>query len=141
MQIRECTAADVMLLAAMNKRLIEDEKSSNPMSIAELEDRMSGFLSGSYNAYLFEENKTAIGYALVDHSREPLYLRQFYIEREHRRKAYGVNAFRLLTEHLRTDRIDIDVLSHNEAGRAFWRKCGFSETCISMRYERRDNNG
>ena len=30
--------------------------------------------------------------------------------------------------------IDIDVLPWNKAGYSFWKKCGFDESCISMRY-------
>ena len=134
MQIKECTPQDVPLLAVMNKRLIEDEQSDNPMDTARLEQRMRSFLEGGYTACLFVEDGAAVGYALVDHGREPLYLRQFYIEREYRRMRCGETAFRLLTGHLRADTIDIDVLPWNEAGRLFWKKCGFKETCVSMRY-------
>ena len=37
MLIKECTNQDVPQLALMNKHLIEDEKSNNPMSVEELE--------------------------------------------------------------------------------------------------------
>ncbi len=37
MQIRECNNQDIPQLAVMNKHLIEDEKSNNPMSVEELE--------------------------------------------------------------------------------------------------------
>ena len=135
MLIKKCAPYDVPLLAAMNKRLIEDEKSDNPMSAAELEERMSGFLGGGYDAFFFVEEGTIVGYALVRRDTDPLYLRQFYIERQYRRMHYGENAFRKLMGFLDTDTIDIDVLPHNEAGRLFWKKCGFTETCVSMRYK------
>ena len=135
MRIRICDETDVPLLAAMNKRLIEDEKSSNPMDIEQLENRMRVFLSGEYTAYLFTEDGSVAGYALVKDSSTP-YLRQFYIERQYRRAHRGRNAFELLKEQLQTDAIDIDVLPWNQAGRAFWASLGFKETCVSMRYER-----
>lgn len=133
MILKKCTTDDLLRLAAMNKRLIEDEKSSNPMTLKELEDRMEGFITGEYNAFFFEEEGQIVGYALVRHTSDPLYLRQFYIEREQRRRHYGKQAFKLLMDHLDTDVIDIDVLPWNEAGLCFWKSLGFTETCISMR--------
>ena len=133
MILKKCTTDDLLRLAAMNKRLIEDEKSSNPMTLKELEDRMEGFITGEYNAFFFEEEGQIVGYALVRHTSDPLYLRQFYIEREQRRRHYGKQAFKLLMDHLDTDVIDIDVLPWNESGFSFWKSLGFTETCISMR--------
>ena len=135
MQIKPCSTADCGQLAAMNKRLIEDEQSTNPMSVSQLEERMHGFLTGEYSAFYFLEEKTVIGYALVRHTADPLYLRQFFIDREYRRKHYGTRAFQLLMKHLQTDSIDIDVLPWNARGMAFWQSCGFRETCISMRLQ------
>ena len=134
MRISRCTAEDIPRLAQMNKRLIEDEGSANPMTVPELETRMAGFLCGEYSAFFFEEGGDVVGYALVRNTASPLYLRQFYIERECRRRHYGEQAFRLLLGHLQTDTIDVDVLPRNEAGLAFWKSLGFTETCISMNY-------
>ena len=135
MQIRVCTNQDVSQLALMNKHLIEDEKSNNPMGVEELEHRMMDFLNSDYKAYLFIEDDTVLGYALIRHTSTPLYLRQFYIKREFRRQHYGKTAFELLMKHIQADTIDIDVLPWNERGRLFWRSCGFEETCVSMRYK------
>ena len=136
MQIIPCSVRDARMLAVMNKRLIEDEKSDNPMNTDELENRMKEMLSGGYTAYRFEENGTVIGYALVRHFPKPLYLRQFYIDREFRREHYGRDAFHQLMETLQAEEIDIDVLPWNKAGFSFWKSLGFSETCISMHYRR-----
>ena len=132
MQIQKCTLENVPLLAQMNKRLIEDEKSTNPMTVAELEERMHGFLSTDYSAYFFIEESCVVGYALVKDTEKPLYLRQFFIEREFRQKYLGRQAFQLLMDYLRADTINIDVLPWNEPGLRFWKSCGFAETCISM---------
>ena len=134
MRLIRCSAGDVPRLAQMNKRLIEDEGSSNPMTVPELEMRMAGFLEEGYGAFFFEEDSTVVGYALVRYTSQPLYLRQFYIERDCRRRHLGEQAFQMLLGHLRTDTIDIDVLPRNRAGRAFWKSLGFEETCISMSY-------
>lgn len=136
MEIKKCTLEDVPQLAALNKQLIEDEKSNNPMSIEELEERMSGFLNSEYEAFFFLIEETVVGYALVKHSCTPLYLRQFLIAREYRQRHYGTEAFRLLLEYLGVDQMDIEVLPWNERGMRFWESCGFKEISRYMRFER-----
>lgn len=135
MLISECTNKDVPQLALMNQHLIEDEKSNNPMTITELEDRMRKFINDGYNAYFFIEDDIVVGYALIKYTSTPLYLRQFYIEREFRRKHYGKVAFQQLMEYIQADIIDIEVLPWNESGYLFWKSCGFEDTCISMQYK------
>ena len=134
-KILKCSTDDIPILAAMNKRLIEDEGSTNPMNPEELAGRMRGFISGEYNAYFFTVDETPVGYALVRHTSSPLYLRQFYIDRQYRRKHYGKQAFYLLMETLQVNEIDVDVLMNNEPGRRFWSSLGFEENYVSMRYK------
>lgn len=135
MRIEKCTMADVPKLALLNKQLIEDEKSDNPMNINELENRMRGFLETEYSAYFFIEDNNIIGYALIKNTSSPLYLRQFLIDRAYRKNHYGTQAFQMLLQHLDIKEIDLDVLPWNKNGLAFWKHCGFSETCIAMRYK------
>lgn len=135
MQIQECTIADVPMLAELNKQLIDDEKSDNPMSINELKNRMSEFLNTEYSAYFFIVHSQVIGYALVKNTVEPIYLRQFLIDRKYREKHYGKQAFQMLMQHLGLKRIDIEVLPWNQIGYSFWKNCGFKELSIAMRYE------
>ena len=136
MEIKKCTLEDVPQLAFFNKQLIEDEKSNNPMSIEELEERMTGFLNTEYDAYFFLVDETVVGYALVKKTCTPLYLRQFLIAREYRRKHYGREAFRALSEYLGVERMDIEVLPWNERGMRFWESLGFKEISRCMRYKR-----
>jgi len=138
MQIKRCAIEDCNKLTEMNKRLIEDEKSDNPMTIEELHNRMKDFLNGEYSAYFFMEENIVIGYALVRHTTNPLYLRQFYIDREYRQKHHGKLAFQELMNYLKAETIDIDVLPWNQIGISFWKNCGFEETCISMRYQQKN---
>ncbi|MDE6746268.1 MAG: hypothetical protein K2J72_06475, partial [Oscillospiraceae bacterium] len=65
MQIIKCGEQDIPRLAAMNKCLIEDEKSDNPMNISELENRMKDFINMEYDAYFFKYGEDIAGYALV----------------------------------------------------------------------------
>ena len=147
MEIKKCTLEDAEILAQLNKQLIEDEKSDNPMTLEELEYRMERFITTEYDAYFFVEeansgfdknkdsNGEILGYALVKNSCSPLYLRQFFIKREHRKKHMGTEAFRLLKEYLNVDTLDIEVLSWNEAGMKFWQSLGFCERSRYMRYQ------
>lgn len=133
MEIIKCGKDAVPQLAIFNKQLIEDEKSDNPMTIHELENRMDDFLKTEYDAYFFEANNAIVGYALVKTSCSPLYLRQFFIGREYRKNHCGTEAFHALLEYLNVDSIDIEVLSRNEQGNRFWESLGFKEVSRYMR--------
>lgn len=135
MKIKKCTLEDIAQLALLNKQLIEDEKSDNPMSIKELEERMTGFLNTEYDAYFFMEDAAVVGYALVKNTCTPLYLRQFLIDRKYRKNHYGTQAFNSLIKYLDVKSIDIEVLSWNEAGNRFWESCGFKVVSRYMRFE------
>lgn len=134
--IYKCTIEDVPKLALLNKQLIDDEKSNNSMSIKELEERMKGFLNAEYDSYFFMVRENVVGYALVKNTCSPLYLRQFLIDREYRKKHYGTKAFQALLEYLNVNNIDIEVLPWNEPGIRFWESLGFHEISRYMRLER-----
>lgn len=133
MIIKKCTIEDVEKLAELNKQLIEDEKSDNKMNLAELKERMRTFLEKDYYAYFFMEGVNIIGYALVNINANPVYLRQFLIERTYRRKHIGKKAVDLLLHELKVNSLDIEVLSWNEVGMKFWESCGFIERSRYMR--------
>ncbi len=90
------TQADAPLLAELNRQLIEDEKHRNPMSLAELEQRMWGWLQGEYEAVIFEENGAVLAYALYRPETDYIYLRQFFVNRDHRRQGIGRQVINML---------------------------------------------
>lgn len=135
MQLQKCSIKDVAKLALLNKQLIEDEKSDNAMNINELEKRMKEFLETDYSAYFFIEDSQIVGYALIRNTDNPVYLRQFLIDRNYRKNHYGTQAFQMLLKYLDIKEIDLEVLPWNKSGLAFWKHCGFNETCIAMRYK------
>ena len=135
-QIRVCSDEDLDLLAVLNKQLIEDEQHDNKMNVEQLRERMNGFINTDYKAYLFEKGSKVIGYALVNHTRKPLYLRQFFICRDVRRQGYGKTTFNKLLELLKTEIIDIEVMSWNGRGIGFWRSLGFKDRSIYMRFDK-----
>jgi len=52
MQYRNAEPADCAMLAELNHQLIQDEGHRNQMSVAELEQRMRGWLVGEYAALI-----------------------------------------------------------------------------------------
>lgn len=137
MSISKCTLADCGRLAVLNKQLIEDEGHDNPMDVAQLAERMAGFIAGEYDAYFFRDagaEGKVLGYALVRHTVAPKYLRHFFICREYRRRGYGRRFFHELLAELDETSIDIEVLTANEAGVQFWHSLGFVPRSLYMRY-------
>lgn len=137
MQYRFATAEDAALLAPFNNQLIRDEGSRTPMNVAELTARMSGWLSGEYEAVVFEEDGSPVGYALFRREPEYVYLRQLFVLPERRRQGVGRNALRWLWRNAWSDvpRLRIDVLMDNPVGREFWRSLGFREYSLTMEAE------
>lgn len=132
---REATDADSPLLGAMNHQLIADENHRNAMSVADLTERMRGFLAGEYRAILFEEEGQVIAYALYHpFEKDDLYLRQFFVTRGSRRKGLGRQAVQLLFREIfpPEKRIVVTALSRNERALAFWSAVGFGEYCVSF---------
>ena len=141
LDIHAATETDLPTLARMNKCLIEDEGSRNPMSIAELQNRMGGWLRGEWRVELFTEGDTAVGYAVYQFRRdmyEPdevvVYLRQLYIERDKRSRGLGSRAVKLLaqTRFPAGCRIEVDVLASNPRGARFWAQVGFQPYCTTL---------
>ena len=136
MRIKECITDDIPLLAKMNQLLIEDEKAETELTLQQLEERMTNFISSEYKAFIFYKNESVLGYALCDLSKKPIYLRQFFICRDERRKGYGTQAFQELFKFVNTDEIDIDVYSWNKEGISFWESLDFKIRCYSMRLKK-----
>jgi len=134
-RLREATAEDLPLLARLNRELIEDQGSSNPMSLAELEERMRGWLAGEYRAVFFELASDVVAYAVVRPAEGGIHLRQFFVLRPFRRRGIGSRAFEAFRRrHVpAAAAITLEVLVHNETGLAFWRALGFEEHALSLR--------
>lgn len=134
MRYRFATAAEAHLLALMNHRLIRDEGHRNPMSVAELEMRIRAWLECEYQAVLFDDEQGTAGYALFKREPEWIYLRQFFVQPERRRRGIGRTAMAWLLENVWKDahRIRLDVLVGNSDGIEFWRSLGFADYCLTM---------
>lgn len=137
MYYRFATTADAMILAPLNFQLIRDEGHRNTMDVAQLAQRMEGWLSGEYEAVLFEEDSSLVGYALFRREPEHVYLRQLFVVPELRRKGVGRAALQWLWQNAwhGVQRLRIEVLVANTVAREFWRSVGFHEYCVTMEHK------
>jgi GNAT superfamily N-acetyltransferase len=137
LQYRPATPADAATLAAMNHQLIRDEGHRNPMTVAQLEARMAGWLGGEYQAVVFEDAGEPVGYALFRHEPEHVYLRQFFVRPDRRLRGVGRAAIEWLQQHIwgPERRVRVEVLVGNAAGIAFWRAVGFQSYCMTLEWE------
>ena len=135
---RLATIADVAMLAQMNQQLIEDDRHRNPMTLAELETRMRSLLDGDYTATLFEWDSQIVAYGLWRDETDWVYLRQFFVARDCRRRGIGAQAIRLLTAEVwpADKRIRVNVLIGNQPALEFWRAVGFVDYLVTLEMDR-----
>jgi len=134
MNYRRATLADCALLAELNRQLIADEGHRNGLTLPELERRMQGWLQSEYAALLFEEAGTVVAYCLYREEAEEVYLRQFFVVRDRRRRGIGRYAFRILRSKIwpRTKRLTVDALVSNSSAIAFWRAVGCRDYALTL---------
>jgi predicted acetyltransferase len=134
MQFRFAAGTDAPLLATMNFSLIRDVGLPNRLTVAALEQRLCHWLADRYQAVIFETGEYPLGYALFRDEPEHVYLRQFFVVREHRRHGIGRAALAWLKQNVWSgrERIRLDVLPENRAAIAFWHSVGFSDLTITM---------
>lgn len=135
MRYRLATTDDYPLLATLNHQLIRDEGHRNPMTEAELEDRMRGWLtSGEYQAMLFEQAGQVVAYALYRENETEVYLRQFFVARPRRREGIGRRAIQILFTEVwpRHKRWTVSVLVQNTTAVAFWRAVGYVDYDLTL---------
>jgi GNAT superfamily N-acetyltransferase len=135
---RIATPGDVPMLARMNQQLIEDEGHRNPMDLSELEARMRSLLDGGYTATLFEWDGQLVAYGLWRDEPDWVYLRQFFVARDCRRRGIGAQAIRVLADEVwpADKRIRVNVLIGNRPALEFWRAVGFVDYLITLELER-----
>ena len=139
---RRASASDVTLLARMNQQLIEDEASRNSMSLSELESRMKNWLDGEWQAVVIEQNGEPVGYILFQFrsdeyqpSEATVYVRQFFVGREHRSRGIGRWAFDIVSETYfpNVSSVILDVLETNPRALRFWKSLGFQLYCTTLK--------
>lgn len=146
--LRPAAAAGSGALAVLNRQLVEDEGSRNPMSLAELESRMRRWLEEGWSALLISCGERLAGYCLYQIGRDayqpdlPLvYVRHYCIARDVRGQGLGRGAFERITKVWFPPgaRLTLDVLESNPSGRAFWEALGFVPYCTTFERIPRDS--
>jgi ribosomal protein S18 acetylase RimI-like enzyme len=140
MNFRRATVDHCRQLAELNHQLIRDEGHRNKMTIAELEQRMHGWIVSQYGAILFEDEKDTknamevVGYALYREEPDEIYLRQFFVARHLRRKGIGRRAMEILRSQIwpKNKRLTVEVLTQNAAAIAFWRAVGYKDYSLAL---------
>jgi predicted acetyltransferase len=135
MEYRTAGEKDLALLAELNQQLIHDEGHVSPMSVGELEDRMRAWLVRAYTAVLFVSEATVVGYALYRSDNAGIFLRQFFICRDERRKGFGRAAMDLLFQRVWPAGaiVTLEALCTNQAAIDFWRAVGFEDYALTLR--------
>ena len=135
--IKYASERDCEILTKFNRRLIDDGGANNIMNDVQLMKRMEDFISSDdYDVLLFAKNECYLGYALINTSCTPLFIRHFYIDREYRRKGYGRIAFNQIVSLYDTCQFDLTVLNNNTIGYLFWKSCGLVPYEIYMHYRK-----
>src|SRR5580658_10133050 len=132
--LRRAALSDLELLGSLNQQLIEDEGHRSTFTLPQLSERMRGWITVEYTAMLFEYKGEIVGYALYRDEPGLIYLRQFFVRRDRRRKNLGRQAFELLRKQIwpAGKRIMVEVLIVNKAAVGFWKAVGFKEYALSL---------
>ena len=95
---------------------------------------MRGWLMREYEAVIFEDQAGVVAYALYRHDDREVYLRQFFVPREQRRRGLGRAAIGILRDEVwpSEKRLLVEVLWHNTAALHFWKAVGFEEYSLAL---------
>jgi predicted acetyltransferase len=134
MDYRFADSNDLNLLAEWNYQLIRDEGHRNSMICEQLRMRMQDWLKGEYKAILFSINDEPVAYALYKEFEQEVYLRQFFVCRDHRRHGLGKQCLAILRKHIwpSSKRLTLEVLVANEAAIKFWRSVGYKDYALTL---------
>jgi predicted acetyltransferase len=133
-KVRLATEDDCGLLAELNLQLIQDEGHRNPMTVSQLEQRMRDWLAGQYRALIFESEAEVVAYALFCEAPEEIYLRQFFVVHQQRRRGIGREAVEMLRSEIwpKHKRLTVQVLVANQNAVRFWRAVGYADYALTL---------
>jgi len=134
MTFRAAILDDCARLAELNHQLIRDEGHRNQMTVAELEQRMRGWILGQYRATIFEDGGEVVAYALFRELAEEIYLRQLFVVRHRRCQGIGHRAVFILRSQIwpKTKRLTVEALVANKRAISFWRSVGYADYALSL---------
>ena len=135
MQYRHANESDFDLLAKWNHQLIQDEGHRNQMTVAQLRERMAGWLrSRMYRAIVFSIDNNDTAYVLYREGPTEIYLRHLFVSKEYRRQGVGRKAIDIVRNEIwpKGKRMVVEVLVANTAAVEFWRAVGYKDYSMTM---------
>ena len=134
MTFRSATLDDCPRLAEMNHQLIQDEGHRNRMTIPELERRMKDWLSGEYQAVIYEDGKEVVAYTLFQEQPDQVYLRHLFVVRHRRSQGIGRRAVEIMRSQIwpQNKKLTVEVLVANKRAVSFWRSVGYVDYALSL---------
>ncbi len=130
---RTATVADAPVLGRLNHLLIRDEGHRNPMGVDALVERMRGWLANDgYEALLGFDGDNLVAYVLWRDEPDCVYLRQIFVQREHRRQGVARHLMLSMFERWPDKRLTVDVLAGNARALAFWRRMGYRDYAVLL---------
>ena len=112
-------------------RQLQIDEGAPAMESEAISARLSRWLETDYDAVIFEMETILIGnelFRLTDpalKAPDRIYLRQFFISPEYRRRGAGTAAFQeYVAQAVRGRRLVLEVLETNLIGQSFWRSLG-----------------
>lgn len=81
-----------------------------------------------------KKNNQTVAYALFWEETKEIYLRQFFVVRDQRRRGLGRGAFETLRSKIwpKSKRLVVEVLVKNQAATAFWRAVGYQDYSLKL---------
>lgn len=130
---RAATVADAEVLGRLNHLLIRDEGHRNPMGVDALVERMRRWLADEgYEALLGFDGDDLVAYVLWRDEPDCVYLRQIFVQREHRRQGVARHLMLSVFERWPDKRLTVDVLAGNARALAFWRRMGYRDYAVLL---------
>ena len=130
MRCRTIESSDFERITGWTQQLQIDE-GAPVMESEAISVRLRRWLESDYDAVIFELETIPIGYALFRltdpelKAPDGIYLRQFFIAPEYRRRGAGTAAFQeFVAQAVRGRRLVLEVLESNVIGQNFWRSLG-----------------
>ena len=116
-------------------RLLADLRGAHdaPESDAKAAQRLTLLLGAGYKPFVGEEAGVPIGYALTQENGDHVFIRQFVVAPEARRRGVGRAMARALADWFGWPEMRLDVMAGREDARAFWAALGFEPAATNMR--------
>jgi GNAT superfamily N-acetyltransferase len=103
------------------------------MGVDELVERMRRWLTDEgYEALLGFDGDDLVAYVLWRDEPDCVYLRQIFVQREHRRQGVARHLMLSVFERWPDKRLTVDVLAGNARALAFWRRMGYRDYAVLL---------